>query len=241
MAWNIAVKSTFTLDVESRQLSHLAQKTVTTVDTWIVTKKKKLRCRRLHIKSEGHSGWKVEAPVHCLTDSTEMLHQMCVVMPTVRNGRHRRGLLNPLHWGHEGHVPFNNKSQCTHSQCLVRLVHGNAVHADLNGVSCRSVSWTVAEVQFYRLNCVDRRSETPKGEKAFVSSTTSIFCFCTAKLLVGIDLLIQHVEQLVDHVLTEKVSCLWGLVLWHGGEKGAVSPGQTRWVPQATRSQMHRH
>lgn len=66
--------------------------------------------------------------------------------------------VKPSYWGHEGRVSLNHKSTCTHSECLLWLMHGNAVHADLDGVPCRSISWTVAEVQLYGLNCVDGRS-----------------------------------------------------------------------------------
>lgn len=53
----------------------------------------------------------------------------------------------------------------THCERLLRLVHGDAVHADLDGVPCRSIGWTVAEVQLDGLNCVDGRSEAQKREK----------------------------------------------------------------------------
>lgn len=41
-------------------------------------------------------------------------------------------------------------------------MHGDAVHADLNGVSCRPVSRTVTEVQLDGLHCMDGRSEARK-------------------------------------------------------------------------------
>lgn len=40
----------------------------------------------------------------------------------------------------------------TYSKRLLGLMHGDAVHADLNGVSRRSISWTVCEVQLNGLD-----------------------------------------------------------------------------------------
>lgn len=40
----------------------------------------------------------------------------------------------------------------THSKRLLGLVHGDAVHADLNGVSRRTISWTVCEVELNGLD-----------------------------------------------------------------------------------------
>lgn len=42
-------------------------------------------------------------------------------------------------------------------------MHGDAVHADLNGVPCRTISRTVGEVQLNGLDWVNGRSERRKG------------------------------------------------------------------------------
>lgn len=48
----------------------------------------------------------------------------------------------------------------THCEVIVRAVHSNAVHADLNGVGWRAACWTFWEVQELNgLNGVERRPE----------------------------------------------------------------------------------
>jgi len=42
----------------------------------------------------------------------------------------------------------------------------------------------------------------------------------------SIHLLVQHIEQLVEHILAEQVRCLCWLILGHGGKEWAFSPGQ---------------
>lgn len=46
-------------------------------------------------------------------------------------------------------------------------MHGDAVHADLNGVSCRTIRWTVREVQ---LNGLDRVNGGPRAGRGQVFS-----------------------------------------------------------------------
>lgn len=89
--------------------------------------------------------------------------------------------VEPVHRGHESHVSLSDESMCTHSECLLRLVHGYAVHADLDGVPCRSISRTVTEVQLYRLNCVDGGSETPKRQNIFKLNKVFFFMHLHSK------------------------------------------------------------
>ena len=56
---------------------------------------------------------------------------------------------------------------CTYRRCFLRAVHANAVHADLNGVACRSIWGTVGEVELNGLDGVDAISKNPNemGQK----------------------------------------------------------------------------
>lgn len=86
-------------------------------------------------------------------------------------------------------------------------MHGDAVHADLNGVSCRPVRRTVTEVQLDGLHCMDGRSEARKetillGQQGFFQRIHA------AKLFGANNSLVQYVKQLVDYILTEEVSRL---------------------------------
>lgn len=60
-------------------------------------------------------------------------------------------------------------------------------------------------------------------------SPTFVFGIYTTMLFDTVNSLIQHIKQLVEHILTEGVRCLWWLILGHGTEERALFPGQARW------------
>lgn len=49
-------------------------------------------------------------------------------------------------------VFLKQKNLRTYRKRLIWLMHGYAVHTDLNSVSCRPISWTVCEVQLNGLD-----------------------------------------------------------------------------------------
>lgn len=127
-------------------------------------------------------------------------------------------------------------------------MHGYAVHTDLNGVSCRPINWTVCEVKLNGLDWMNGRSETQETcntEKYLLYAHFKLrLCmgfFCNLQhnvFFCSIHLLVQHIKQLVEYILAEGVSRLCWLILGHGGEEWALSPGQTRWrVPESARRQ----
>lgn len=75
----------------------------------------------------------------------------------------------------------------------------------------------------------------------FLWVTKVCVCFCihsTIFFFLFIHLLVQYIKQLVEYILAEGVSCLCWLILRHGGEEWALSPGQTRRrVPESARRQ----
>lgn len=111
----------------------------------------------------------------------------------------------------------------TYSQRLLGLAHGDAVHADLNGVPCWTVFRTVCEVQLNGLDRMNGRSERRKRCFEMLSKRRRHRLEWHT-----VDLLIQHIKELVEHILAEGVGWLRRLIMGHGGEEWAVSPGQAR-------------
>lgn len=112
----------------------------------------------------------------------------------------------------------------THSERVVRLVHADAVHADLDGVSCGAVHRPVGEVQLDGLNGANGRPETQAQSSRGASDV--------GRVVGSAHSLVQHVKELVEDVWAEHVTGLCGRGVGRAAEEGALPPGQTgRRVP----------
>lgn len=64
------------------------------------------------------------------------------------------------------HQPNTREAGDTHSEGVIGLVHGDAVHADLDGVPSRTVSGAVGEVQLDGLDRVNGGPVTGQDVRA---------------------------------------------------------------------------
>lgn len=88
---------------------------------------------------------------------------------------------------------------------------------------------TGLSVKFSSMGWTACIADLQQSRRLTLNSVSSRFVF-----LLHCHSLVQHVKQLVEHILAQGFGHLWWLALRHGGEEWALSPGQTRWrIPES--------